>query len=383
MATITYLTTIHIDQGAIARVRDLCHELAVTRPLVVTDRGVVDAGLLARLTERLGDALPAHVFADTPPNPTEAAARAAAAAFTGHGCDGIVAMGGGSAMDLAKAAGLLARQGGALRDYVAVAGGAGRIGADQPPLIAVPTTAGTGSEVGRGAVMVLDDGRKLALVSPHLIPDRALIDPELTLDLPPHLTAGTGMDAISHCIETFTAPSSNPPAEAIAMDGLWRAVRALPRAVADGHDRPARHDMAIAAMAGAMAFQKGLGAVHALSHPLGARAELGLHHGTLNAVLLPAVLRFNAPALDARTRRLKQVIGLDDAADLADWAERFAASLGLPSSLAAMGVPEGILDEIAEAATFDHTHPTNARPATASDYRRILAAAYAGPGGSA
>jgi alcohol dehydrogenase class IV len=377
MATISYLTTIHVDHGAVARVRDLCRELAIARPLVVTDAGVVAAGLLARLLDRLGDGIAARVFTDTPANPTEAAARAAADAFGAHGCDGLVALGGGSAMDLAKAAGLLARQGGALADYAAVAGGAARIAADQPPLIAIPTTAGTGSEVGRGAVMVLDDGRKLALVSPHLIPDRALIDPELTLDLPPQLTAATGMDAISHCIETFTAPSSNPPAEAIAMDGLWRAVRALPRAVADGHDRQARHDMAIAAMEGAMAFQKGLGAVHALSHPLGAHAELGLHHGTLNAVLLPAVLRFNEPALGERARRLRRVIGLAEGADLAVWAEGFASRLGLPASLSALGVPEHMLDDIAEAATFDHTHPTNARPATARDYRRILAASFA------
>jgi hypothetical protein len=377
MATIQYLTTIHVDHGAVACVRDALDELGVRRPLVVTDRGVVAAGLLDRLTARLdGDDLAERVFADTPANPTEAAARTAAERFTKLRCDGLVAMGGGSAMDLAKAAGLLARQGGPLGDYAAVVGGAARIRAEQPPLVAIPTTAGTGSEVGRGAVIILDDGRKLALISPHLIPDRALIDPDLALDLPPALTAGTGMDAISHCIETFTAPSSNPPAEAIALDGLERAVRALPRAVADGHDRRARYDMAIAAMEGAMAFQKGLGAVHALSHPLGARVELGLHHGTLNAVLLPAVLRFNAPALGDRAHRLRRAIGLADEADLATWARVFSARLGLPGGLAAMGVPAAILDEIAEAAPFDHTHATNARPVTAVDYRRILAESF-------
>ncbi len=173
MATIQYLTTIHVDHGALARVRDSLDELGVRRPLVVTDRGVVAAGLLARLTARLdGDDLAARVFADTPANPTEAAARAAAARFTDLACDGIVAMGGGSAMDLAKAAGLLARQGGALADYALINGGAARIRAEQPPLVAIPTTAGTGSEVGRGAVVILDDGRKLAVISPHLIPDR-------------------------------------------------------------------------------------------------------------------------------------------------------------------------------------------------------------------
>lgn len=379
MATITYLTTIHVDHGALARLGALCGELAIARPLVVSDPGVVAAGLLARLTEELGALEPAAIFTDTPANPTERAARACAELYRECRADGVIALGGGSAIDLAKAAALLARQGGALADYAAIAGGATRIRPDQPPLIAVPTTAGTGSEVGRGAVMILDDGRKLALVSPHLIPKRALIDPDLTLDLPPLLTAGTGMDAISHCVETFTAPGTNPPAEAIALDGLRRAVRALPRAVANGHDREARWEMAVAAMEGAMAFQKGLGAVHALSHPLGARADLALHHGTLNAVLLPSVLRFNEPALGARADRLREVIGLPPGADLASWARQFAAALGLPSSLEEMGVPASILDDIAEAAPRDHTHPTNARPASAADYRRILAESHPRP----
>lgn len=376
MPTITYLTTIHFEMGAVARIRDACTSLGITRPLIVTDKGVVAAGLLSRVTDRLGNVIAADVFDDTPPNPTEAAVRACAARYLESGADGIVALGGGSAMDLAKTAGVIAKQGGKVADYVAIEGGVARIKADQPPLIAIPTTAGTGSEVGRGAVIVLDDGRKLALLSPHLIPKLALVDPELTLDLPPLLTAGTGMDAISHCIETFTAPSDNPPAEAIAMDGLYRAVRALPRAVADGHDRDARYAMAMAAMEGAMAFQKGLGAIHALSHPLGAIESLRLHHGTLNAVLMPAVLRFNDPAIAHRKRRLRQVIGLADGADLADWARRFTESLGLPTSLSAMGVPESVLDAVAVAATKDHTHPTNARPATVEDYRAILAASY-------
>ncbi|TVQ40915.1 MAG: iron-containing alcohol dehydrogenase [Geminicoccaceae bacterium] len=376
MPTISYLTTIQFDFGAVAGVRDACQSLGITRPLIVTDQGVVQAGLLQRITDRLGNVIAADVFDDTPANPTEAACRLCAERYVESGADGIIALGGGSAMDLAKTAGLLAAQGGKAGDYAMVEGGVARIRPDQPPLIAIPTTAGTGSEVGRGAVVVLDDGRKLALVSPHLIPKLAIVDPELTLDLPPLLTAGTGMDAISHCIETFTAPSHNPPAEAIAMDGLYRAVRALPRAVADGHDRAARFDMAMAAMEGAMAFQKGLGAIHALAHPLGAFEELRLHHGTLNAVLMPEVLRFNAPAIQPRLRRLRQVIGLAEDADLAAWAERFTAALGLPTTLRAMGVPEAVLDGVAEAATKDHTHATNARPATADDYRRILRASY-------
>ncbi len=377
MPTITYLTTIQFDFGVVATIRDVCAAHGITRPLLVTDKGVVAAGLLERVTDRLGNVVAADVFDDTPANPTEAAVRACAQRYVESGADGIIALGGGSAMDLAKTAGLIAKQGGKVADYVAIEGGVARIKADLPPLVAIPTTAGTGSEVGRGAVIVLDDGRKLAVLSPHLIPKLALVDPELMLDLPPLLTAGTGMDAVTHCIETFTAPSHNPPAEAIAMDGLYRAVRALPRAVADGHDRDARFDMAMAAMEGAMAFQKGLGAVHALSHPLGAFEDLKLHHGTLNAVLMPAVLRFNAPAIEHRTKRLRQVIGLAPGADLAEWARDFTASLGLPTALQAMGVPETVLDDVAVAATKDHTHPTNARPATAEDYRRMLAESFA------
>lgn len=379
MVQITYLTTVRFDHGALDGIREACAELGISRPLIVTDKGVVAAGLTRRLADRLGNTLAGEIFDATPPNPTEAATVACAERLRESGADGIIAFGGGSAMDLAKTANLLSRQGGRVADYVAVEGGAARIEPDLLPLIAVPTTAGTGSEVGRGAVIVLEDGRKLALLSPYLIPRLAIVDPDLTLDLPAPLTAGTGMDAISHCIETFTAPSTNPPAEAIAMDGLWRAVRALPRAVADGGDAAARWDLSMAAMEGAMAFQKGLGAVHALSHPLGAYAELGLHHGTLNAVLMPAVLRFNQPAVpQARLRRLRQVIGLAPEADLADWAQRYSASLGLPTSLRAMGVPLTVLDEVAEAAVKDHTHATNARDATVADYRSMLEESFSG-----
>jgi len=187
-----------------------------------------------------------------------------------------------------------------------------------PPLVAVPTTAGTGSEVGRGAVIIMADGRKLGVVSAHLIPSVALCDPELTLGLPPGLTAGTGLDAIAHCIETFLAPAANPPAEAIALDGLRRASRYLERAVADGSDREARWNMMSAAMEGAMAFQKGLGAVHALSHPLGSLEDLKLHHGTLNAIFLPGVLRFNRPVVGDKWERLADAMGLPSGGDVAD-----------------------------------------------------------------
>ncbi len=203
---------------------------------------------------------------------------------------------------------LRATHAGQLAEYALIEGGAGRIG-PVAPLIAVPTTAGTGSEVGRAALITLRDGRKLALISGHLIPARAICDPELTLGLPPLLTAATGMDALTHCIETFLSPRYNPPADAIALDGAGRAMRFLPRAVAEGGDREARAEMMMAALQGGLTFQKGLGAVHGLSHALGAIPDPVLHHGTLNAVILPAVLRFNAPAAAAKYPRLARAMG--------------------------------------------------------------------------
>ena len=218
-------------------------------------------------------------------------------------------LGGGSALDLAKAVRLLTGHEGPLSQYTLVAGGLSRIHGRICPMIAVPTTAGTGSEVGRAAVIITAEGRKLGIISPHMLPSIALCDPELTYGLPPGLTAATGMDAISHCLETFMAPAFNPPADAIAMDGLTRGWRSLLTAVHDGSDKAARNDMMVCALEGAMAFQKGLGAVHALTHPLGAIRQLNLHHGTLNAVLMPAVLRFNRPAIGDKWDRLTAFFG--------------------------------------------------------------------------
>ncbi|MCP8940038.1 iron-containing alcohol dehydrogenase [Alsobacter sp. SYSU M60028] len=377
MAIINYLTTIRLDFGAIAGLPEDLRATGIAAPLILTDRGVAAAGLLDRIRAALPDAdAAAPVFTDTPSNPTEEAAEAALSVYRAHGCDGIVAIGGGSPMDLAKAVAVLATHEGPLQSFTAVLGGTPRITAAAAPVIAVPTTAGTGSEVGRGAVITFRDGRKLALLSPHLIPRRAVCDPELTLGLPPGLTAATGMDAVSHCIECFISPVDNPVAGAIAIDGLERATKALPRAVANGQDREARREMMIAAFEGALAFQKGLGAVHALSHPLGALREFALHHGTLNAVLLPTVLRFNAPAAGEKYDGLRRAMGLAPGADVADFVAQFSRGLGLPSRLSEMGVPRQVLPAIAKAALGDHTHATNARPATEQDYLAMLEEAF-------
>src|SRR6185437_179364 len=225
MALINYLTRIQFDFGTLALLPNELAALGVARPLLVTDRGIRDSGLL----QRVQDLLPGRhaVFDATPANPTERAVLAALAQYRGSACDGIVALGGGSAMDLAKGVRLLATHPEPLVQYAFIEGGAAKIKPGMPPLVAIPTTAGTGSEVGRGAVLIMADGRKLGVGSPHLIPNLALCDPELTLGLPAGLTAGTGMDAVAHCVETFLSPAVNPPAEAIALDGLDRATRHL------------------------------------------------------------------------------------------------------------------------------------------------------------
>jgi alcohol dehydrogenase class IV len=198
------------------------------------------------------------------------------------------------------------------------------------------------------------------------------------MGLPAAVTAGTGMDAIAHCIETFLAPTINPPADAIALDGLARAWHHLEKAVQDGNNREARWNMMMAAMEGAMAFQKGLGAVHALSHPLGALKSASLHHGTLNAIFLPPVIRFNAPAVGDKISRLARIMGCGEQAEaVADAVARLNARIGLPASLSAMGVPETLLDSIADQAMRDHCHLTNPRTPSREDYRTLLQQAFA------
>lgn len=371
MATINYLTTIQFDFGAVKLLPAELERLGIRRPLLVTDKGVRAAGLLGRVIESLG-ASPAVVYDETPPNPTEDAVLAATDVFREGDCDGVVALGGGSAIDLGKAVALLATHPAPLQQYAAVEGGAARITAKVAPLVAIPTTAGTGSEVGRGSVIVMGSGRKLGLLSPHLLPKVAICDPELTLGLPPMLTAATGMDALAHCIETFIASAVNPTADAIALDGLRRGIGHIERATRDGSDREARSNMMIAAFEGALAFQKGLGAVHALSHPLGAVPGISLHHGTLNAVLLPAVLRFNRPAIGAKYDQLAEAMGLAPGADPAEAIAALNVRLGLPAGLQAMGVSRDVLPGIAQAAMKDHCHATNPRAATAEDYLRML-----------
>lgn len=374
MALIQYLTQIEFDYGAVAQLPQHCARVGMTRPLIVTDAGVVAAGVLQPVLAALGD-LPHAVFDATPSNPTEAAVRAATALYQQHQCDGLIAVGGGSAIDCAKGVAIAATHPGRLKTYATIEGGSPKITEAVAPLIAVPTTAGTGSEVARGAIVIVDDGRKLGFHSWHLMPKAAICDPALTLGLPPMLTAATGMDAIAHCMETFMAPAFNPPADGIALEGLRRGWAAIERATRDGSDRAARLDMMAASMHGAMAFQKGLGCVHSLSHSLGG-VNPKLHHGTLNAVFLPAVIRFNAGAeslqKEERLARMAQAMGLDSGTDVAQAVHDMTARLGLPTGLCAMGVTEDLFDAVIEHALLDHCHKTNPRIASPEDYRAML-----------
>ena len=378
MSLIFYITQVQFEFGAVRLLQQECQRVGITRPLVVTDAGVRAAGVLQKALDALPD-VPVSVFDQTPSNPTEAAVRAAAAQYHAHQCDGLVAVGGGSAIDCAKGVAIAATHSGPLAHYATIEGGSPRITERVAPIIAVPTTSGTGSEVARGAIVIVDDGRKLGFHAWHLVPKAALCDPELTLGLPPLLTAATGMDAVAHCIETFLASAFNPPADGIGLDGLQRAWAHIERATRNGADREARMQLMSASMQGAMAFQKGLGCVHSLSHSLGG-INPRLHHGTLNAVFLPAVIAFNAHAesvqKEQRLQRMAQAMGLSSGSDVAEAIRDMNARLGLPCGLSALGVERSQFDATIAGALADHCHKTNPRVAGAEDYRDMLERSY-------
>jgi 4-hydroxybutyrate dehydrogenase len=367
VAVITYLTTVQFDHGAIKLVPDEIKALGISKPLVVTDPGLVKNGLIDRLLTVLGNTIPRAIYDGTSSNPIDEAL----ALYKSEGCDGLIGFGGGSSMDLAKCVGLMATHPGKIADYALIHGGLAKLKPEAAPLLAIPTTSGTGSEVGRGAVITLKTGRKLAIIGPPLMPKRAICDPELTLGLPSLLTAATGMDALAHCVETYLSPRVNPPAEAIALDGVGRIGKWLERTVQDGQNREGRWNLMMASMEGAMAFQKGLGAVHSLSHPLGALKSPVLHHGTLNAVVMPAVLRFNKTHVGDKYERLRAAFGVAASVELPAAISGLNLNIGIPKGLGAMGVTPDILPTMAEHAEGDHCTQTNPRPATKTDFLEL------------
>ena len=370
MPLIQYLSRISFDFGAVSGLGEEIERLGLKRPLLVTDPGVAGADIL----ERALHAAPQSdivVYDRTTENPTEQSLLECLELWHDRGCDGVIALGGGSPIDLSKAVALLSSHGGRLADYAVKTGGSDTIGKVSPQ-IAIPTAAGTGAEVGRACVMSQLDGSKVVAVNLNMVADTVICDPELTLSLPPHLTAATGIDALSHGVETYCSTWDNPPAAAIGLDTVRRARRWLPVAVQDGGNRQARWEMMMAALEGGLCLQKALGGAHAMATPLG---ELHLHHGTLIGILLPHILRFNEGFADAAYADLRVAMNAPERLPLHEVMLDFVDDLGLPTTLSALGVDPKLLPGIAEKASRDHLSATNPRPASAQDYLNLLEAA--------
>ena len=371
-----YPTAIRFGAGRIAELPQACRELGIERPLLVTDPGLAAMPMVRATLEGLGGAA---LFSAIHANPVGDDVEAGLAAYRSGDHDGVIAFGGGSALDAGKVIAFMSGQTRPLWDFEDREDWWSR--ADPvgiAPVIAVPTTAGTGSEVGRAGV-ILDEqaGVKKIIFHPKMMPGLVIMDPELTVGLPPHVTAATGMDALSHCIEAYCAPGFHPMADGIAAEGVMLVRQWLPRAVEDGHDLEARGHMLVAAAMGATAFQKGLGGMHALSHPIG--ALLGTHHGLTNAVLMPYVLAFNRSAIEDRVGRLAGYAGLEPSFEaFLAWILELRARLAIPHGLAELGVAADRLDRIARMAEADPSAGGNPRPFREAEARQVLESALEG-----
>jgi alcohol dehydrogenase len=368
-----YPTAIRFGAGRIAELPEVCRSLGMARPLLVTDPVLAEMPMV-RAVEAAG------LFSAIHANPVGADVEAGLAAYRSGGHDGVIALGGGSALDVGKVVAFMAGQTRPLWDFEDKADWWTRADpAGIAPVVAVPTTAGTGSEVGRAGV-ILDEAAsvKRIIFHPAMMPQAVILDPELTVGLPKHVTAATGMDALSHCLEAWCAPGYHPMADGIAAEGTRLIRRWLPRAYADGSDLEARGHMQVAAAMGATAFQKGLGAMHALSHPIGALC--GTHHGLTNAVLMPYVLAFNAEALHERLTRLAAYLELPDPSPRAviDWTVGLRRELGIPARLAELGVQADQLDRLAAMAEEDPSAGGNPLPFARAEARQVLEAAVEG-----
>jgi 4-hydroxybutyrate dehydrogenase len=369
----SFPTTIVFGRGCLASLGESVKRSGGTRALVVCDAGVTKAGIALSVTKVLeGAGIATAVFDEVDPNPVEKNVERGVLAYKEHRADIVVAVGGGSPLDTGKLIALKTTHERPLADYDDATGGDRFITANVPPIIAIPTTAGTGSEVGRsGVVTLVATGRKTVIFSPHLLAKVALLDPELIRSLPPRVTAATGFDALTHCLEAYCALGDHPMADAIALGGLELCAKNLDRAVHHGDDIDARGAMMKAAMMGAVAFQKGLGACHSLAHPLS--SEKGLHHGLANALCLPAVVDFNASAVPDRLARVRAALGAGGES-LSVALRHLRARLGLPGGLRQEGVTEADLDKLADKAIEDACHRLNPRPVTRDDLRALYAA---------
>jgi len=374
-------TNIRFGVGRIVELPDACKVLGIGRPLLVTDRGLAAQPIVHDAiagNERAG--LPTGLFSGVRSNPNSGNVSDGVDAYRAGHHDGIIAMGGGSALDAGKTIALMAGQSRPLWDFVWGKPAPSDMNvAAIAPVVTVPTTAGTGSEVETGAVITDENTQTKEIIThPKMLAGIVIGDPALTAGLPPHLTAATGMDALSHCLEAYCVPDYDPMADGMALEGMRLIAEWLPLAVADGGNLGARTQMLAAAMIGAAAFRKGLGAMHALSHPIGAIYDT--HHGLTNAVLMPYVLSFNRPAIGAKMERLARFLGLPapsfDA--VLAWILQLRQRVAIPHSLAAIGVDDGRADEVTRKAAADGNAPTNPVPVGAAELRGIFDRALRG-----
>ncbi len=375
-ATWSYPTAIRFGAGRSAELADACRAAGMRRPLLVTDAGLAEQPITRAALERLADAgLGRALFADVRPNPDDRNLDAGIAVFRAGGHDGVVAFGGGSALDLGKLVAFMAGQTRPVWDFEDIDDWWTRADAAAiAPIVAVPTTAGTGSEVGRASVITDSASHvKKIIFHPRILPTVVIADPELTIGLPPRVTAGTGMDAFAHCLEAYCAPAYHPMSTGIAIEGMRLVSENLPRAYANGADIEARAHMMSAAAMGAVAFQKGLGAIHALSHPVGALYDT--HHGTTNAVVMPAVLTFNRPAIEDRIARLAAYLGVNGGFDgFYEHVLSLRRRIGIPERLRDLGVVDDRIDAMSAMAIEDPTAGGNPVPLTLDAVRDLYRA---------
>lgn len=375
-----YPTSIRFGPGRVSELAQACKELGIESPLIVTDPGVAALPMLDRILAELGDAgMTVGVFQGVRGNPNGENVNDGTQAYAHGGHDGVVGLGGGSPLDVAKAVALMAGQTGELFDYHDVGDNWTRVDpAGIAPHIAVPTTSGTGSEVGRASVITdSSDQSKKIIFHPGMLPPKVICDPELTLGLPKHLTAACGMDALSHNLEAYCAPGFHPMADGIALEGMRLVEQSLRTAVFDGGNIAARSDMMAASTMGATAFQKGLGAMHAMAHPIG--ATLDAHHGLLNAILMPYVLAFNEQAISERLGRAAAYMGIGNTfTDYMNWVLSMREDVGIAHTLEAVGVTRAHIPSLAVAASLDATAPGNPIKVGPAEFEQLLTNALLG-----
>mgnify|MGYP000103068098 CR=1 FL=1 len=369
-----YPTPIRFGAGRVKEAGDACLELGMKKPLIVTDADLAELPPVAHTKQALESAgLSYELFARVRANPDGEVVSEGVEAYKAAGCDGVLALGGGSPLDAGKAIALMVGQTRPLFDFVDEGDNYKRVNTDGvAPIVAIPTTAGTGSEVGRASIITNSTSKlKLIIFHPLMLPGRVIADPELTAGMPAKLTAATGMDALAHNLEAFCAPTFHPMAEGIALEGMRLISEALETAYKDGSNIEARSKMLAASLMGSAAFQKGLGAIHSLSHPLG--GKYGTHHGLLNAVLMPYVLEFNKKALGQKWQRMQQVLGEDPL----EWVLGLRLRLAIPNTLSEVGIPEEAI-ELASAASQDPSASTNPVPLDDATHRQLLEDALSG-----